>query len=114
MRLSEAAGNEQPNTEDSKSNTTAPINNMMQSMSITDNTGRIVVCFSCKLVTVCLIFVTPFVHLHTFMVWYGVVKFHLTNKLKYMVSNVNFDYCMVTCRETAHRIRRVFAVMQPP
>ena len=37
------------------------------------------------------------------------VKFYLTNKLKYMVSNVNFDYCMVTCQETAHRMRRVFA-----
>ena len=41
------------------------------------------------------------------------VKLYLTNKLKYMVSNVNFDYCMVTCHETAHRVRRVFAVMQP-
>ena len=47
-------------------------------------------------------------------IWYGMVKFYFTNKRMYMVSNVNFHYFMVTCRETAHRMRRVFAVMQPP
>ena len=29
-------------------------------------------------------------------------------------NHVNFDNYMVTCRETAHRIGRVFAIMQPP
>ena len=49
----------------------------------------------------------------TYLCMVGMVKFYLTNKLKYIVSNANIDYCMATCRETAHRIRRVFAVMQP-
>ena len=45
---------------------------------------------------------------------YGMVKFYLTNKQKYMEKYCEFRLLYGTCRETAHRIRRVFAVMQPP
>ena len=43
------------------------------------------------------------------------VKFYLTNKQKSVIitkkNNVNFDYCMVTCRETAHIIERELMIL---